>query len=264
MNEKHDHPRDKRSNLADDPMQPTILLYPSGVYFEPYAPNPEHLDIRCLAHGLAGTNRFNGHTRDLMNVAHHSAIVSLRVEAVESMAMHISARDIPTNTVLRTPSALDTGFKDADTLTKGRSGTPLKGLLHDSPEGVSGFGDITGPVKRHWRIKETIEWVEGLIVDAVAVNYGLPRGFASEPIVKAADAWAYHWENRDLRGIDPPEGIILPTEKLVPLNRDQGRSVFLCRYMELTGEEIGEVPWSHDTGLWRPYLAEMRKVVDVG
>ncbi len=259
MNEEHDHAFDERSNIDVDPMHPTILLYPSGVYFEPYDPNPEHLDIRCLAHGLAGTNRFNGHTRDLMNVAHHSIIVSVRIEAVESMA----TRSAPTGPVLRTRSELDAAFKETDKLTKERASAPLKGLLHDSPEGVSGFGDIAGPVKRHERFKEVIEWVEGLISDAVAVKYGLTRGFASEPIVKTADTWAYHWENRDLRGIDPPEGVVLPAEKLVPLDRDQARSVFLCRYMELTDEETGEVPWLRDTGLWRRYLDEMRKVVDV-
>ena len=262
MNEERDPTFNERNSSDGRSLRPTILLYPTGVYFEPYDPNPAHLDIRCLAHGLAGTNRFNGHTRDLMNVAHHSVIVSLRIEAVENMSIHVASHGISTGPQPRVKSELDQGFKQTENVTKYRSSAPLKGLLHDSPEGVSGFGDVAGPVKHHERIKEAIEWVEGMISDAIAMTYGLPRGFASEACVKAADTWAYHWENRDLRGIDPPEGVMLPAEKLVPLNRDQARSVFLCRYMELTGKEIGEVPWSLDINSGRFCLSEMRSVLE--
>jgi hypothetical protein len=261
LNEECDPKFNERNSRDGRSLRPTILLYPTGVYFEPYDPNPAHLDIRCLAHGLAGTNRFNGHTRDLMNVAHHSVIVSLRIEAVENMSMRVASHDIPTGPQPRVKSELDQGFKQTENITKDRSNAPLKGLLHDSPEGVSGFGDVAGPVKHHERIKEAIEWVEGRISDAIAMNYGLPRGFSSEACVKVADTWAYHWENRDLRGIDPPEGIMLPAEKLVPLDRDKARGVFLCRYMELTCKEIGEVPWSLDIDSGRFWLVEMRRVL---
>lgn len=265
-----DHTFDDKSNVRGDPSCPTIKLYPTGVYFTPFQPNPEHLDIRCIAHGLAGTNRFNGHTRTLMNVAHHSIVVSVRVQATREP---LTSRELLVKEIRegRAPSESARGvlspFQYGQALRVLKR--PLSGLLHDAPEGVDGFGDITGPVKRHPSFKELIERVEFDIAGAIAIQHNLPLGFASDPIVKAADAWAYHWENRDLRRIDPPPGVVLPPETLLPLNRDDARVAFLARYVELTGEIDSVIDWPErevtwwDIDRWSHYSEDLLRIVSV-
>lgn len=51
----------------------------TGKRFHPLDPDPELIDIRDIAHGLAAKARYAGHTREPYNVAQHSVIVSLHV-----------------------------------------------------------------------------------------------------------------------------------------------------------------------------------------
>jgi len=48
----------------------------TGRAFYPLDPRPEDVDIRDIAHALACTNRFNGHTRAPYSVAQHAVLVS--------------------------------------------------------------------------------------------------------------------------------------------------------------------------------------------
>jgi hypothetical protein len=269
LSHTHDHTFDTRSNVDDDPSRPTLLLYPTGVYFEPFNPNPEHLDIRCIAHGLAGTNRYNGHTKSLVNTADHSVIVSLRAEVLRGplSAHELLAKDA------REGRAVVGDLRDAGVTAFGygtalrRLKLPFSALMHDAPEAVSGFGDVTGPVKNHPSFKALLVAHEDRIADAVAVKHNLPKNFQHDPVVKEADAWAFHWENRDLRGIDSPEGVVLPKEKLQPLSHHQARNAFLFRYMDLTGEAVewpeDWTPGGFDNHLasWCSYLTTMCAVV---
>ncbi len=49
----------------------------SGLLFYPLDPRAEDVRIEDIAHGLAGTNRFQGHTRWPYSVAQHSVLVSV-------------------------------------------------------------------------------------------------------------------------------------------------------------------------------------------
>ena len=53
-----------------------IRVHPSGLYVDPFNMRPEDLRIQDIAHGLAGINRYTGHTPVPYNVAQHSVLVS--------------------------------------------------------------------------------------------------------------------------------------------------------------------------------------------
>lgn len=51
----------------------------TGLKFYPMNPRPEEIRLDDIAHGLAKTARFNGHTFEFYSVAQHSVIVSQHV-----------------------------------------------------------------------------------------------------------------------------------------------------------------------------------------
>ncbi len=53
-----------------------IRVHPSGKYVDPFNMRAEDLNILDIAHGLAGINRYTGHTPVPYNVAQHSVLVS--------------------------------------------------------------------------------------------------------------------------------------------------------------------------------------------
>lgn len=53
-----------------------IRVHPSGKYVDPFNMRSEDLCITDIAHGLAGINRYTGHTPVPYNVAQHSVLVS--------------------------------------------------------------------------------------------------------------------------------------------------------------------------------------------
>jgi len=67
---------------------PTLLLYPSGIFFDPTNPDPAKIRVEDVAHGLAAIPRFGGHTAQPYSVAQHSVLVSRWIEehAVPSTA----------------------------------------------------------------------------------------------------------------------------------------------------------------------------------
>lgn len=52
------------------------IMTASGKAFWPLEPRGEDIDIEDIAHALAATNRFNGHTREPYSVAQHPVLMS--------------------------------------------------------------------------------------------------------------------------------------------------------------------------------------------
>lgn len=48
----------------------------TGVFFDPFNPDPSLVDVRDIAHSLANQCRFSGHTKQFWSVAAHSCLVS--------------------------------------------------------------------------------------------------------------------------------------------------------------------------------------------
>lgn len=122
----------------------------TGGKFYPLAPCIEDVDIRDIAHSLATKARYGGMARGMYSVGQHSVIVS----------QHCGAEHA------------------------------LKGLLHDSDEAYSPFGDIPRPVKDELKRKQPVlhAYVEGManrIRDTVYERFGLSPG--EPPEVKAID-----------------------------------------------------------------------------
>jgi len=57
----------------------------TGKKFRPLTPDPELIDVRDIAHGLAMQGRFGGHTRVFYSVAEHSVRVSLITPAKDAL-----------------------------------------------------------------------------------------------------------------------------------------------------------------------------------
>jgi uncharacterized protein len=200
---------------------PTLLLYPSGVFFNPLDPDPSRIHVRDVAHSLAAIPRFGGHTVEPYSVAQHSVLVSRVVEL----------------------SSLDARQ------------WALWGLLHEVAEALSGFGDVCGPIKRVPHVAAVVKPIERAIEAAAAKAWGFPPDFASCPVVKAADRFVLDWEDRDLRWEDAPShlgalprtwrpedlgppaagaDVVLPEERIVAWSFEVARFNFLERYAELT------------------------------
>lgn len=63
----------------DEPKDPHVITTFTGRLVNPWDLTPDDIDIRDIAHALARINRFNGHTRGVLNVADHSIRASRRV-----------------------------------------------------------------------------------------------------------------------------------------------------------------------------------------
>lgn len=57
----------------------------TGKQFRPFAPRPEDVDIRDIAHSLANQCRFNGHCSHFYSVAEHSVEVSNYVPVADAL-----------------------------------------------------------------------------------------------------------------------------------------------------------------------------------
>jgi hypothetical protein len=213
---------------------PTLLLYPSGIFFNPIEPDPSKIHVPDIAHALAAIPRFGGHTVEPYSVAQHSVLVSRIIEA----------HCLPSiGSVYRTWA--------------------LWGLLHEVAEALSGFGDVCGPVKRLRHVAAVVKPIERAIEAAAATRWGFPADFASYPIVKAADRYVLDWEDRDLRwenapshlgtvprtwrpeDLGPPVAgadVVLPKERIVVWPFAVARECFLARYAELMSPSLAVTP----------------------
>lgn len=135
-------------------------------------PDPRDVDIDDIAHSLAATSRFNGHTKWESgglwgySVAQHSVLVAKIVSRISG-----EFPKPPTGAHL-----------------------PLMGLLHDAHE--SYIGDITSPLKR--LLGSDWEWIESNAEECVRQAFALPCRPSTLEVVKAADRIALATEARDL------------------------------------------------------------------
>ncbi len=188
------------------------FLLPGKVWWNPFDPDPAKMRIEDIAHILSRDDRYGRTLPEPYYVAQHAVLVS-------HVAVDMSAR----------AGGVPFGFgpmRPADAFEG------IKALHHEDGEAYSGLGDCVGPVKRHHTLAG-IKALERGIEDAASVAFRLPVGFAHERLIKAADDLVYHWENRDLRDIEPPVGVSLPAERLVPVSWKVARQMFLDRAGEL-------------------------------
>lgn len=66
-------------NLQDvTKINPNAILIHSGVLFDVFNPNPEHIKVIDMAHGLSNLCRYGGHCPKFYSVAQHSVLCSLQ------------------------------------------------------------------------------------------------------------------------------------------------------------------------------------------
>lgn len=114
---------------------PFIQIYP-GRKFWPWDPRPEDVTIGAIAHGLSNLCRYSGAVTRFYSVAEHSTLI----------ARWLAVRTDPV--------------------------TALCGLLHDAPEALSGFGDVSRPVKGRAPVIAGVE--DAIWRKAIAPKFGLP------------------------------------------------------------------------------------------
>lgn len=103
----------------------------TGRQFWPLAPRAIDVNIVDIAHALGMKCRYGGHSREFYSVAEHCCHVSDQL----------------------------------------RQALKFEGLMHDSPETYSPFGDVPRPVKQQLPI---VDEIEGAIYVVIAERYDLP------------------------------------------------------------------------------------------
>jgi hypothetical protein len=83
-----------------------------GTAHYPFDPRPEEVSVEAIAHHLSNLCRYNGGTKWFYPVAQHSVLITRWLQAERYHPI-----------------------------------VQMHGLHHDDPEGLSGFGDVCGPVK---------------------------------------------------------------------------------------------------------------------
>jgi hypothetical protein len=107
--------------------------------------------------------------------------------------------------------------------------------LHDGEEALSGFSDPVGPVKREPRFEAVLRPYLNAIQDAVATKAGLTGEQLRAPDVKEYDKLVYAWEDRDIRGHQPPEELAarLPGNRIEPWTHEVAFSKWMARLFAL-------------------------------
>ncbi|UYE95906.1 hypothetical protein KNLIENLN_00094 [Sinorhizobium phage NV1.1.1] len=148
-------PLDKYVPANDNTPQPAptadrgtfIQVWPNRQFF-PFDPQPQDVHIDSIAHGLANICRYSGAVERHYSVAEHS------VHTARWLRLRYGVT------------------------------TALCALLHDSPEALSGFGDVGGPVKG--KVPFIGETEDNIYRLAVAPRFGLP--LVLPPEVHEADS----------------------------------------------------------------------------
>jgi 5'-deoxynucleotidase YfbR-like HD superfamily hydrolase len=183
-------------------------------------PKPDLIEITDIAHALAKTTRFNGHTigDEVYSVAQHSLLVS-------EIAELAAARDVT--------------FPP-----QGRPRIALAALLHDAAEAY--LGDLIRPVKSNM---PSFTRLERVWEDAIAKRFGLNRRMFQYRI-KNADLVALATERRDLLPhADPTQskgalrwredelGVLPLTKPIRVMPVATARALFLVRFQQLTVDD---------------------------
>ena len=185
-----------------------IMTY-TGRRFFPLAPRAEDVCIEDIAHALALTNRFNGHTRVPYSVAQHSVLVSCALGNEHGPA------------------------------------AGLVGLLHDASEAY--LCDIPRPVKRligDYAFHEM--QVQACVYRAfgVALTDGLEASLklADRRMLRTEQAWLMPppAEGEDRGDVEPYVFLLRPSAW------DVAEHAFLARFNELKGRSEDAFP-AHET-----------------
>jgi hypothetical protein len=131
-----------------------------GLPFDVLEPNVNCINKLTIAEVLAKTCRFKGHCKGFYSVADHSLLVERLIQTPE---------------------------------------LKLPGLLHDSHELYSGFGDLASPVKRlNKEVTNYISNIEKNIDKKIAEKFGFDPELFYHPEVKKADLLALSIERKYL------------------------------------------------------------------
>ncbi len=194
----------------------------TGVEFFPLAPRYEDIYVADLAHALANTCRYNGHTFKHYSVAQHCVLVSKFLETIE-------------------PEHITPGLHERLQHPEGRPvWDPIEvqkwGLLHDASEAY--VSDICAPIKP---FIQGYEAIEDQLLQAVAQRFSLPWPFPD--VVKYADKAIFRSEVESsvIRQVDwwviHPEHPDAGT-KIDPWPAEMAESMYLGRFEELFGKEV--------------------------
>ncbi len=137
----------------------------TGYLVDPFNLKPEDIHIKDIAHSLAQTCRFTGHTRRFYSVGEHSLLVA---------------------SLLRYHPAI----------------VQLGGLVHDGAEAY--FGDMAGPVK-HREVMKAYDDAEHIAGAMIMQKFCGQLSFIDTLAIKKADADAYHVERPALMRPGPGE-----------------------------------------------------------
>jgi hypothetical protein len=169
-------------------------------------PDPASINIDDIAHSLANTCRYNGHTLEFYSVAQHSCVV-----------MDILARQKLPNDAL------------------------FCGLMHDAHEAY--VGDLISPLKRMPELEEGFRILDKRFMDVVDNVFDIPWNIDIKGLVKTADEIALATEMRDLTSRNDYQGSYMPaTFKIEPCSREKAKLMFQTRFVELRGEPVPRGP----------------------
>lgn len=176
-----------------------------GTRFYPLDPREDEIHIEDIAHALALTNRFSGHTRVPYSVAEHSVRVSYAVEIHAQRCNHPDPRRVA-----------------------------KWGLIHDSPEAY--LNDIPRPLKRTEAFYPYRN-LENNLLRKIACRFGLTGDLPQ--IVKDADEILLATEARDLMtpgALDrwTPFRFEPQPMPINPMSWQEAKRQFLARFEELT------------------------------
>ena len=177
---------------------PNEILTVSGIYMDPFAPLPEQICIKDVAHALSLLTRANGHIRRFYSVAQHCLNCELEAAA--------------------------RGY-DAD--------TRLFCLLHDASECY--LSDLTRPVKRRFPLYyEAEQRLQQIIFSALTGK--APTQAQWERVGEVDDCLLYH-EFLQLRGtavFDEAPALCAECD-FSQCGIEDVRREFLARYHSLSG-----------------------------
>ncbi|MFB6242379.1 MAG: hypothetical protein ABEJ36_06290 [Candidatus Nanosalina sp.] len=157
-------------------------------------PEPEQIEIRDIAHGLAQHPRFGGQTERFFSVARHSVLVSRELE--------------------------EQGYGEE---------IQLYGLLHDAAEAYT--GDMPAPLKKE--LNEFQE-IEDQIMDAIWRALDIPEPSEKDwGKVKEADSVLLKHEAKELVSLDSWTDAVERDYDLESDSMKEDRRRFLERYRQL-------------------------------